>query len=159
MEIGFVVVVSKKSFITTLLLITTSSTINATEANKKENSHTNSIEKKPSSTVANELQTIRFYRANKHQQKIRLTISKNKSSETGCHNFKRSRRIATIVQIGYQACSIYTKKNCDTESIIRANHSGQDAFSELLTEGHGWLPKPQSKKDRRGVKLRSWSCQ
>ena len=159
METGFVVVVSKKSFITILLLIITSSTIDATETNKKENNHTNSIEKKTSSTVATELQTIRFYRANKHQQRIRLTISKNKSNETGCHNFKRSRRIATIVQIGYQTCSIYTKKDCDIESTIRANHSDQGAFSQLLTQGYGWLPKPQSEKDQRGVKLRSWSCQ
>jgi len=157
MEIGFVVNIYKKSFITVLSLIINSS-INATEINTTT-SNTNLVDKTSSSVDAPRLQTIRFYRANKHQQKIRLNISKSKTDQLGCHNFKRSRRIATIVQIGYQTCSIYTKKDCDIESTIRANHSDQGAFSQLLTQGYGWLPKPQSEKDQRGVKLRSWSCQ
>lgn len=119
------------------------------------------IEENLSSTDRSELgvRTIRFYRANKHHQSSRLYVSKAKSNGLGCHNFKRARRIATIVQVGYESCSIYTQKNCDTESALSANHSNQDAYAERLTSGHGWLPKLQSKKDKRGMKLRSWSCQ
>jgi len=105
------------------------------------------------------IKTVRFYKENKHKQHIRLYPSKRKTANSGCHNFKRSRRIAKIVQIGYESCSVYTEKNCVADSIIRANHPDQDAYAEKLTEGHGWLPKPQSEKDKRGVKLRSWSCQ
>ncbi len=103
--------------------------------------------------------TIRFYRANKHQQRLRLSIPKKKANVAGCHNFKRGRRVATTVQFGYNTCSIYAEKDCLSESIITANHSKQDAYAEKLTQGHGWQPKQETKKDKKGVKTRSWYCE
>jgi len=88
---------------------------------------------------------IRFYKINKHKQTDRLWVSKKKSTQTGCNNFRGAPRIFIIAQIGYQSCSVYSEKNC-------------------LSEGFGWKPSSQqtlesSDADSRGVKLRSWNCQ
>ena len=107
----------------------------------------------------NSLKTIRFYRSNKHDQRIRLNIKKINTDSTGCHNFKRSRRVATVVQINFNSCSVFTEKNCQPESILRANHKDQDAFAEKLTQGHAWQLKRDHTKSNKGIKIRSWSCQ
>ena len=164
MEDWFVVNLSKTRLVTATLITIYSISLNSlAETNTSNHNTSDNIERLniESSNSANTIstQTVRFYKANKHLQRIRLYPSKNKTGKPGCHNFKRSRRIAEVVQIGYDSCSIYTQKNCDSDSIIKAKHAGQDTYSERLTEGHGWFPKPQSEKDRRGVKLRSWSCQ
>ena len=105
------------------------------------------------------IKTIRFYRANKHDQRIRLTASSKKTDIAGCYNFKKAKRVATVVQLGYASCTVYSEKNCNPETSIRATHSKQDAFALKLAQGHGWQLKKSSEKDLKGVKVRSWSCE
>jgi len=138
MEDRLVVSIAKNCLITSTLIVVFSTSLNSAAETQNNDQNQVSI----NSESITKTSVIRFYKANKHQQNFRIYPSKSKTSESGCHNFKRSRRIAKVVQIGYQSCSI-----------------DQDAYAQQLTEGHGWLPKPQSEKDKRGVKLRSWSCQ
>lgn len=107
---------------------------------------------------------IRFYKKNKHEQNDRFWISKKKSTQTGCNNFRGAPRIFQIVQVGFQSCSIYSEKNCVAESLIKARHDGADTYSKNLSEGLGWHPSIQNSLNPvgahpRGVKLRSWNCQ
>ena len=105
------------------------------------------------------VKTIRFYRLNNQQQGIRLNVPKEKANVAACHNFKRRKRIAKVIQIGFSYCSLYSEKNCLDESIIHASHSGQDTFSKKLTQGYGWQTEQITKKDKKGVKVKSWYCE
>ena len=118
---------------------------------------TNSPKEKQSSSQS--VKTIRFYRLNNQQQGIRLNISKEKTNLAGCHNLKRRKRVATVIQLGFSYCSLYSEKNCLDESIIHAFHSKQDTFSKKLTQGYGWQTEQITKKDKKGVKVKSWHCE
>lgn len=114
---------------------------------------------KGSQSSSQAVKTIRFYRLNNQQQGIRLNISKKKTGLAGCHNLKRRKRVATAIQLGFSYCSLYSEKNCLDESIIHAFHSEQDTFSKKLTQGYGWQTERITKKDKKGVKVKSWYCE
>ena len=115
-------------------------------------------------SAATNASNIRFYKLNNKKQSDRLWVSTKKAKQTGCHNFRGSPRIHSIIQVGYQQCTIYSSKNCAEESLIKATHDDIDAFTEKLTEGHAWKTDintelTSAKANLRGVKLRSWNCQ
>ena len=121
MEDRLVVSITKNFLIISTLIILCLTSLNS--AAETQNNDHNQVNINSASITKTSV--IRFYKANKHQQNFRIYPSKSKTSESGCHNFKRSRRIAKVVQIGYQSCSIYTEKNCVADSIIKANHGPQ----------------------------------
>jgi len=102
--------------------------------------------------------TIRFYKINRHQQTSKIKVSKNKTSKAGCHNFRGSPRVLTLVQTGFLSCSVYTEPNCPKTALIKASNSKSDGFSSNLSQGYAWYIKKQTEKDTKGVKLSSWSC-
>ena len=103
--------------------------------------------------------TIRFYKINKHQQTSKIAVSRKKSSRKGCHNFRFSPRVLTLVQTGFNSCSVFIERNCPETALAKASHSKSDGFTHKLTQGHAWYIEKQTDKDTKGVKLRSWSCQ
>ena len=113
---------------------------------------------------------VRFYKINKHEQTSKIGVTKKKTKQSGCHNFKRSPRVFTLVQTGYQSCSLFSEKNCASQALVTAHKTDSDVYSTLLTEGVSWQPKTianqdlnalsvkEKKRRTKGVKLRSWSC-
>lgn len=105
---------------------------------------------------------IRFYKINKHQQTDKIWVSKKKSQQSGCHNFRGKPRIFKVVQVGYDFCSLYQEKNCTENALIKASHEGIDAFASRLQEGYGWLPSlnaDTTSANSNGVAIHSWKCQ
>jgi len=113
---------------------------------------------------------IRFYKINKHEQTSKVWLSKKKTSQSGCHNFKRAPRVFTLVQTGFQSCSVYSEKSCDRASLVSAQQKNSDAYATTLSEGLSWKPatdanetqntlsEKEIKRRAKGIKLRSWSC-
>jgi hypothetical protein len=100
-------------------------------------------------------QDIRFYKANKILQTDRIWFTKKRASKPGCHNFIRKARVYKAVQFAYAACYLYAKKNCESDSIIEVAKEKDETTTTVLLEGYGWLPQSDNK---RGVRVKSWSC-
>lgn len=102
-------------------------------------------------------QTIRFYKINNKDQADKIRFTAKKARKSGCHNFIKKVRVHRIVQIGYQTCTLYAKKSCDTQSVINAVRSKEPNQKETeLTQGYSWFPVDEHK---RGARLKSWSCE
>ena len=110
-------------------------------------------------TTTQDSATIRFYKINKHQQTSKIAVSRKKSSRKGCHNFRFSPRVLTLVQTGFGSCSVFVERNCPETALVKASHSKSDGFAHKLTQGHAWYIEKQTDEDTKGVRLRSWSCQ
>ncbi|MEM7358009.1 MAG: hypothetical protein AAF431_02810 [Pseudomonadota bacterium] len=100
-------------------------------------------------------QLIRFYKVNKQIQADRIMVTNEKASSAGCQNFLKKVRVHRTVQIGFLACTLYEKKNCDDRYIVTAETEKNPRRSSLLTEGRGWYPHSESD---RGATVGSWNC-
>lgn len=108
-------------------------------------------------SFSKERKDIRFYKINKDEitQKIRFT--NRKARKPGCHNFIKKVRLHRTVQFGYQACRVYSKKNCKEESVMKFYREKEPEFTTAeLTQGYGWYPVGERK---RGERVKSWSCE
>lgn len=99
--------------------------------------------------------SIRFYKVNKQLQADRIFLTGNKAAALGCQNFLKKVRVHRAVQIGYVACTLYEKKQCDANSIIAVASEKDPRRTSLLTEGKAWFTYSDNP---RGVKLGSWNC-
>ncbi|MBL4671888.1 MAG: hypothetical protein JKX81_06475 [Arenicella sp.] len=106
--------------------------------------------------IADERQSIRFYKINKDgiTQALRFTASKARAP--GCHNFIRKARLHRVVQFRYKGCRVYSKKGCDAESIMSFYRDKEPSPTTELSEGFGWRPVGDHK---RGEKAKSWYCE
>jgi len=145
---AWILVKNNIKIIVLLLLIVASQSSNSSE-------QPDTLDTQQATKQADKYQQIRFYKINKHQQMARVRFIGKKSKQAGCHNFITSPRVYKAVQIGYQSCHLYTKKNCGSDSIIKVRHKKSDIASNTLTEGYGWTPEGPDN----GLKIRSWSCQ
>lgn len=110
--------------------------------------------------------TIRFYKINKHQQTTKIRISKRKTKQPGCHNFKRATPVYNAIQTGYMWCQLFTQKNCADGSSVNVSHSKSDTYTQRLSQGYAWQPislannatDTQTNDRQQGLKIRSWSC-
>lgn len=100
-------------------------------------------------------QIVRFYKVNKQIQADRIMLTNEKASSLGCQNFLKKVRVHRAVQIGFLACTLYEKKNCDDRHILVAETEKDPRRTSLLTEGRGWYP--YSENDR-GATVGSWKC-
>lgn len=100
-------------------------------------------------------QSIRFYKANKELQADRVIITADKASNLGCNNFLKKVRVFKALQIGFQSCHLYEKKNCAVGSVVPVNSEKQERHTYILTEGQAWFVQDE---DERGADVRSWSC-
>ena len=108
------------------------------------------------SAAAAERQEIRFYKVNKNLQSDRIWFTKKKGRAPGCHNFLKKTRVYKAVQFGFESCTLYSKKACAAGSEIAVTRKKDPTPLTQFSQGFGWLPASEHK---RGVKLRSWSCQ
>ncbi len=108
-------------------------------------------------SLAKERQRISFYKINKDgiTQSVRFVAAK--ARKPGCHNFIRKTRLHRVVSYRYERCHVYTKKNCDAESILsfHTEKEPEKATTELI-EGFGWYPVGDHK---RGERAKSWHCE
>lgn len=101
-------------------------------------------------------QNIRFYKINKHEQTDRIRFTSKKGRTAGCQNFLKKTRVYKAIQFGFESCQLFSKKDCPAGTEIPVNRDKDPEPTVTLTQGYGWLPQSEHK---RGVKLRSWSCQ
>jgi hypothetical protein len=107
-------------------------------------------------SLANERQSIRFYKINKDgiTQALRFTASKARTP--GCHKFIRKARLHRVVQFQYKVCRVYSKKGCDAESLMSFYRDKEPTPTTELKEGFGWYPVGDHE---RGEKAKSWFCE
>lgn len=96
-----------------------------------------------SQAQASARQTIRFYKVDRQIQADRIKFTKKKASNPGCHSFRKKARVYKTVQIGYNWCSLYSKKDCTSESII--NLSKQDPAEILKAAEEAALRKARKR--------------
>ena len=106
--------------------------------------------------VAKERKEIRFYKMNNLQQSDRIRFTRKKARNPGCHNFLKKTRVFKAVQFGYESCTLYSKKDCAEDSVIAVTRKKESTPISNLSQGYGWLTESE---DKRGAKLRSWTCQ
>ena len=96
---------------------------------------------------------FRMYTANKLMQQREVTFVLN-TDEPGCHNLIKKRRIYRVAQIGFEACSVYSKKDCEEGTEIPVSWKNKKDPVTSFTRGARWfLP------GERGSKMRSWKCE
>lgn len=102
-------------------------------------------------------QKIRFYKINNKGQADKIRFTASKVRKPGCHNFIKKVRVHRVVQIGYNACELYSAKNCKAESLIEATRAKEPNQRKTeLSQGYSWFPAAEHK---RGARLKSWSCE
>jgi len=102
-------------------------------------------------------QTIRFYKINNKEQADKIRFTASKARKPGCHNFIKKVRVHRVVQIGYNACALYSAKNCAKESSVVATRAKEPNQQKTeLSQGYSWFPVDEHK---RGARLKSWSCE
>lgn len=107
-------------------------------------------------SIADERQNIRFYKINKDDITQALRFTASKAHKPGCHNFIRKARLHRVVQFRYKICHVYSKKSCDSESIMSFYRDKEPTPTTDLSEGFGWYPVGDHK---RGEKAKSWFCE
>lgn len=96
---------------------------------------------------------FRMYTANKLMQQREVTFVLN-TDEPGCHNLIKKRRIYRVAQIGFEACSVYSEKDCEEGTEIPVSWKNKKDPVTSFTRGARWfLP------GERGSKMRSWKCE
>jgi len=136
MEDRLVVSIAKNCLITSTLIVVFSTSLNSAAETQNNDQNQVSI----NSESITKTSVIRFYKANKHQQNFRIYPSKSKTSESGCHNFKRSRRIAKVVQIGYQSIKMLMHSN-----LLRAMAGFQSLSLKKIREALNYALGPANK--------------
>lgn len=111
---------------------------------------------------------MRLYKINRHGQSQRVRFTGKKSKIEGCHNLSiKSARVHRAVHFGFAQCSLFSEKDCASESVISAKLADDKPPQTRLTQGHSWFLGAEEKKDafpkyskeERGQKVRSWSCE
>jgi len=107
-------------------------------------------------SMANERQNIRFYKINKDDITQSLRFTAKKARTPGCHNFMRKARLHRVVQFQYKVCRVYSKKSCNSESLMSFYRDKEPTPTTELSEGFGWYPVGDHE---RGEKAKSWFCE
>lgn len=107
-------------------------------------------------TLASERQEIRFYKANRQLQTDLIWFTRKKGRLPGCHNFLKKTRVYITKHIGFETCTLFTKKDCAEGSELTATRKKDDSLVTKLSEGYSWQPTSDHK---RGARIRSWSCE
>jgi len=95
---------------------------------------------------------LRLYTANKLLQQRRVSMVRN-TDEPGCHNLFTKRRIYRVAQIGFETCTLYSKKDCEDGTEIGVSWKNKKEPVYAFTQGARWfLP------GKRGAKMASWKC-
>ncbi len=95
---------------------------------------------------------LRLYTANKLLQQRRVSMVRN-TDEPGCHNLITKRRIYRVAQIGFETCTLYSKKACEAGTEIAVSWKNKKEPVSEFTQGARWfLP------GERGAKMASWKC-
>jgi hypothetical protein len=96
---------------------------------------------------------LRLYTANKLLQQRRVSMVRN-TDELGCHNLITRRRLYRVAQIGFETCTLYSKKDCEAETEISVSWKNKKEPVIAFTQGARWfLP------GERGAKTASWKCE
>lgn len=104
---------------------------------------------------------IRMYEINKKQQQRKIMIG-DKVEEPGCHNLLWSKEIYRFAQFGYAWCSLYTEKDCASDSLVPAFWEKGDYHkyslkegdqSDKLYPGEKWIVVSEGKE------IKSWYCE
>lgn len=102
-------------------------------------------------------QTIRFYKINKDDITQKILFTNRKARNPGCHNFVKKVRLHRTVQLAYEHCQVFSKKNCATDSVMTFfKKDAPEIQLTKLAQGFGWYPAGEHP---RGEKVKSWSCQ
>lgn len=109
-----------------------------------------------SACVQSSNQNVRFYKVNNKMQSTRILFVEKKGQESGCHNFIVNTRVQRFNQYGYQFCSVYSEKNCASQSVISASREKNNTPTTQLSQGFSWYPIATNKG---GAKLASWFCE
>ena len=95
---------------------------------------------------------LRLYTANKLLQQRRVSMVRN-TDEPGCHNLITKRRVYRVAQIGFETCTLYSKKACEAGTEIDVSWKNKKEPVNAFTQGARWfLP------GKRGAKMASWKC-
>ena len=95
---------------------------------------------------------LRLYTANKLLQQRRVSMVRN-TDEPGCHNLITRRRLYRVAQIGFETCTLYSKKDCEAGTEIAVSWKNKKGPVSEFTQGARWfLP------GERGAKMASWKC-
>ena len=111
---------------------------------------------------------MRLYKMSNYGQSQRIRFTSKKSKLEGCHNLKiKSTRVHRAVHFGFDSCSLYSEKDCATDSLIGARLGDKDPEETVLSQGHSWFLGAELKDDKfykyskqeRGESVPSWSCE
>ena len=95
---------------------------------------------------------LRLYTANSLLQQRRVSMVRN-TDEPGCHNLITKRKIYRVAQIGYETCTLYAERDCETGTEIDVSWKRKKDPVQAFTQGARWfLP------GERGSKMASWNC-
>lgn len=97
---------------------------------------------------------FRIYRANKQLQQDRV-LARNED-EPGCHNMLLTITVYRVAQIGYEYCTVYSERDCESGSEIPVTWKLEDAPVKQFTQGARWFLVGENP---RGHKMGSWYCQ
>lgn len=105
---------------------------------------------------AGDRQDIRFYRVNKDMISERFWLTRKKARKSGCHNLLKKGRLYRVVQFDYARCYVYTKPDCQPDSIQSFKREKEDESVTELLEGYSWFAIDEHE---RGAKVKSWQCE
>lgn len=97
---------------------------------------------------------FRVYRANDQLQLDQVPIMDE--DEPGCHNMLLRLTVYRVAQIGYEFCSIYAQKDCESGTEIPVTWKQEEAPVKQFTQGDRWFLVSD---DRQGTTMGSWYCE
>ena len=77
---------------------------------------------------------LRLYTANKLLQQRRVSMVRN-TDEPGCHNLITRRRLYRVAQIGFETCTLYSKKDCEAGTEISVSWKNKKEPVNAFTQG------------------------
>ena len=102
---------------------------------------------------------IRFYRVNSIGQQTILTVVRN-TDKVGCYNLFKKSSLHRVAVSGFQYCEVYSSRNCEADSILKAQWTAKKVKSEdkknpttTLTKGTRWVFAKGG-----NIKAHSWRC-
>ena len=106
-------------------------------------------------------ESVRFYELTKKDKEKRI-FKVGSMQGAGCHSFLRKQYIHRFSQVGFQACTLYSKRKCKEGSIVTATWAGKSYKranidvtqpQEELLQGSEWVLAERNKL------VRSWKCE
>lgn len=96
---------------------------------------------------------FRIYTVNKQMQQSRA-FKLSDGGESGCHNLLVKQRAHRVAQVGFERCTIYAERDCQTGSELTVRWKNEKKPTTEITQGARWFLE-----GKRGTKMASWHCQ